>query len=284
MKIIRNILHSKKSKHIRKTIKQLSLESFQPIGIAPYRIPLWDVLKLRFEYRRKETTLHLNKHTLTVSDAYWFLPSFKEIFEDEIYKFESDKEDPTIIDCGSNIGLSVLYFKHLFPKAKISGYEPDPYLFGILNKNLSPYKFQDVTLIQNAVWKDEGILHFHQDRSMGGSLITTESNLDYIEVPAIRLKNQLVEHVDLLKIDIEGAEYDVLLDCSDALGNVENIFVEYHGIYEQIHQFRHLLELLEKSGFKYHIKEADPIVHPFIKRERERTYSLQFNVFAFRDD
>ena len=52
-------------------------------------------------------------------------------------------------------------------------------------------------------------------------------------VTCVRLKDLLDDDIDFLKIDIEGAEYAVLKDCSDDLTNVKNLFVEYHGTYQK---------------------------------------------------
>src|SRR6478752_2497070 len=49
---------------------------------------------------------------------------FREIFMRGDYYFESDNAQPTIIDCGSNIGISVLFFKRLFPQCRIIAFEP----------------------------------------------------------------------------------------------------------------------------------------------------------------
>ena len=51
---------------------------------------------------------------------------YEDIFINRVYEFEASRPDPRIIDCGSNIGMSVLYFKHVYPEARIVGFEPDP--------------------------------------------------------------------------------------------------------------------------------------------------------------
>ena len=65
-----------------------------------------------------------------------FLHSLEEIFEEEVYRFQTENKTPLIIDCGANIGLSVLYFRRLFPNAKIIAFEPDEGIFKILQKNM----------------------------------------------------------------------------------------------------------------------------------------------------
>ena len=71
-------------------------------------------------------------------DQQSFAWTYLELFLNESYKFipRSEKNDPIIIDCGANIGVSVVYFKKLFPKSKIIAFEPDPFLFKYLKKNI----------------------------------------------------------------------------------------------------------------------------------------------------
>src|SRR5438128_1359887 len=69
-------------------------------------------LFLRSRFKSDETLLFGNK--VKVPDATTFLNSVREIFVDEIYKFETNNPK-TIIDCGANVGLSAIYFKRLFP-------------------------------------------------------------------------------------------------------------------------------------------------------------------------
>ena len=68
-----------------------------------------------------------------------------------------------------------------------------------------------------------------------------------------------------MKIDIEGAELPVLRDCSDNLKNVKNLFVEYHGKYNEIFKLNEILEILLQNNFKYYIKEGDSVYsRPFL--------------------
>ncbi|CAN0317493.1 unnamed protein product, partial [Chrysoparadoxa australica] len=65
-----------------------------------------------------------------------FLWQFHDIFVKQVYKFKTDSEHPVIIDCGSNIGLSVIYFKKQYPKAKVTAFEADPDIYKVQLQNL----------------------------------------------------------------------------------------------------------------------------------------------------
>jgi len=89
------------------------------------------------------------------------------------------------------------------------------------------------------------------------------------------------ERLDLLKLDIEGAELDVLKDCSDVLCKVENVFVEYHAYHRGNRKLGDLLSILEKSGFNYYLKPVSHVTKPFVNMFK--VYPLQVNVFATRE-
>ena len=101
---------------------------------------------------------------------------------------------------------------------------------------------------------------------------------------SVRLKDLLTEKVDFLKIDIEGAEYEVLIDCESKLSFVENLFIEYHGNYNEMYKLNKILNILIENNFKYYIKEAGvTFEHPFYDRENIYDFDTQLNIFAFKN-
>ena len=93
---------------------------------------------------------------------------------------------------------------------------------------------------------------------------------------------QKEEIVDLLKIDIEGAEYEVLKDCEDTLDNVENIFIEYHSWNNSPQKLSEILAILEKNNFRYYISSICGRSHPFINTGLDQNMDLQLNIFGVR--
>lgn len=246
----------------------------------------------------------------TISSPYWFIESIEEIFIDEVYKFETDNPSPVIIDCGANWGLSVIYFKFNHPRAKIFAYEADHNIFTMAVDNLKSFDFKDVYLYNNAIWDEDCNIVFSSEGSVGGSVTELDISPDeddyknappgtwvgnyntYFgvhkanknEVRAVRLKNILKEHlkIDFLKIDIEGAEHKVILDCAEELFRVEKMFIEYHSSPGHPQLLDQILKVITESGFRYYIKEAATnYVHPFV-RSRDLLYDLQLNIFCFR--
>ena len=98
--------------------------------------------------------------------------SYREVLLEQIYRFVARRANPFIIDCGANIGLSVIYFKHLYPAARIIAFEPDPQNFAALQHNVQAFALADVTLYQKAVWNAETELAFQATGSLGSRVLT----------------------------------------------------------------------------------------------------------------
>jgi FkbM family methyltransferase len=190
---------------------------------------------------------------------------------------------PFIIDCGANIGLSVIYLKRLFPSARILAFEPDEKNFILLTKNIAAFGFENVEARQEAVWIDNTQLQFSGDGAMN-SRIDFGSSKNSVPVRAIRLRDFLNRPVDFLKLDIEGAEYQVMNDITGNLHFVRHLFLEYHGSFTQNKELARLFALLVDNGFCYYIKEATSIYDNPLNpvKKPDMPYDIQLNIFCFR--
>jgi FkbM family methyltransferase len=211
------------------------------------------------------------------------LHSLQEIFVEDIYKIPFPASAQVIIDCGANIGLSVLYMKTKYPAAKIVAFEPDAINFSLLKKNVTAYHLTDVELRNEAVWKENTTLEFVSEGTLDSQLASSTDQKNTVRVTATRLKDLLNQKIDFLKIDIEGAEYEVLKDCGAGLKNVEHLFIEYHGFFERINELTETLQCIQDNGFAYYIKEASNVYHtPFDRTGPKKRYDIQQNIFCFR--
>ncbi|MBC7425184.1 MAG: FkbM family methyltransferase, partial [Bacteroidia bacterium] len=160
-------------------------------------------------------------------------------------------------------------------------FEPDPLIFNFLKENISKNKIKNVTLNEKAVWISNDILNFASEGADGGNLEAGGNT----KVEAVRLKDILHKHkeIDFLKMDIEGAETEVLIDCKDSLGNVKNVFIEYHSFIEKNQNVSDILEILNKSGFRYFVENAAPRMAPFINISKPgQSMDMQLNIFGYR--
>lgn len=264
--------------------KKAGIKIFKSIGKDNFIIKSIETLRLYSLPRKAITTVRVGKKDLHIVNPEWTLFSFKEIFDDEVYRFASENSSPLIIDCGSNIGLSIIYFKSLYPTARVLGFEPDPVIFSLLKENITEFDLSDVELFQKAVWiENSDRMSFIQDKGLGGRLAEQSPAQGTVMIETVRLKDLLVCPVDLLKLDIEGAEFDVISDVRQELMVVKSLFVEYHSKSEKPQQLGQMLEILRNAGFRYHIKDAYPIAHPFIKNERRSGFDVQLNIYAYRE-
>ncbi len=252
----------------------------------PYRQVNLNWLKLK--YYKHLPNGKLRRHRLKGKYIYFystteFLHGLREIFIDKIYN-QKLPQNPFIIDCGANIGLSIIYMKELYPKANILAFEPDQKNFELLEKNIDSYGYSDISLHKEAVWIQDTEISFVSDASMSSKIEEGDSTTSD-KVKAIRLKDYLNKKVDFLKIDIEGAEFKVLCDIEEKLNMVDNLFIEYHGLYEQQDELTNIISILSKNGFKFYIKEAAGIyLHPFTKQKDPAIpYDIQLNIFCFRN-
>jgi len=269
---------------LKRSFKRSGFAAFRSIGKGEYKLKSLEIIKLLTLPDKAIATVKLGQKSLKMCNPKWFLFSYREIFCEEIYLFNCDKESPYIIDCGSNIGLSILYLKKRFLGAHIVGFEPDPFLFDILRENVGNFGLTEVSLENKAVWKENDLhLGFRPEIGLGGRLDVNSDLPDPIIVKTVRLKDYLKKPIDFLKIDIEGAEVVVLEDIKEELHWVEKLFVEYHSEKNRPQELHLLLDILTQSGFRYYVKDAFPVMHPFIESERHSGFDLQLNIFAFRE-
>lgn len=226
--------------------------------------------------------IELDGMTIHYKRPYELLHTYKEIFGRDIYNFKADREIPLVIDCGSNIGISVLYFHSIHPKAEIIAFEPDENNFELLNKNINAATIQHCQPHQAAIWTHNGTISFDATESEASHI---SENKDGKQVKCVRLADILAqhEHVDFLKIDIEGAEYEVMKDCAKLLSHVQNMFLEYHGKTNETYKLNELLQIVRENGFSVYIQNAaDTLEQPFVNKTTSGPYDVQLNLFCYK--
>lgn len=206
-------------------------------------------------------SIDLMGYHINYTDLLTVCPQWHGIFVRESLKFQADHDRPRILDCGANVGLASLYFKRLYPQAHIIGFEADPAIHRVLAENLASNDAGDVEAIAAAVWTDNATIPFHCEGADSGA-ITQLQNGDgrTRNVPCVRLRDFLVsEKVDLLKLDIEGAEADVLQDCEEVLENVSAMLLDLHEFAGQSRTMPRVLDLLARAGFTYALDDLCPM-------------------------
>lgn len=188
-------------------------------------------------------------------DAASLLSSWDLIMAQKIYDIGDCQWTPCLLDCGTNIGVAQLYWKQRYGAFDSVAWEPDPEISKIAQRNLNAWNLA-TELRSTALSNVEGEMTFASHHDDSGYL-SAHSQTQGCKVPVERLGQFLQRPIDLLKLDIEGAEYDVLSDVRDQLGTVRNIFIEFH-LRGQSNRLSSLLEILENAGFQYLIEDRVP--------------------------
>ena len=221
------------------------------------------------EFLMRDSTLtYVDKH------AIWTL--IHEILMDQEYYFDTDQKKPYIIDAGANFGMSSVYFKELYPNAEVLAFEPVPFLHDLASKNVARNKLSDVTVLKKGLAAKPGTATFFMsgDYSMAGSLTerrrTFGDEIEELTIETVPLADYLDREVDFLKLDIEGAEGEVLMAAGDALANVRQMCVEWHlGANPSDIALDDVLSILTRLGFRYQIGKSGN----YAKRSRSKPMS-----------
>jgi FkbM family methyltransferase len=200
--------------------------------IAYYRLIIQSVYYHKFS--KGKTNIHrasLLDHVIQFDDYGSFINMFEEIFILQIYKAQTKTPDPVIIDCGSNIGMSILYFRLIYPSAVIEAFEPDPKTFEILKRNIEYNKIKSVILHNTALGNKSGTTSFFRStKSTNSGLLRPGESIETLVVPIQQLSTVLTGKVSILKIDTEGSEQALITDLinSGKIQWVSEIVMEFH--------------------------------------------------------
>lgn len=158
---------------------------------------------------------------------------YEQIFLQDQYEFGVKVQPSVIIDAGANIGLASIYFANRFPTAKIFAIECERSNYEILLENVKPYK--NVVPIHAALWDEEGEIQIVDPGLGNWGFMTAAKSADSKKSSCVRaltlsaiMREHKISHIDILKIDIEGAEVEVFNASSEWIDEVDTIIAELH--------------------------------------------------------
>jgi FkbM family methyltransferase len=157
---------------------------------------------------------------------------FRQIFVQRQYEVEVSSEPHLIIDAGANIGCASVFFACRYPQATILAIEPDAANFEMLSMNAAPYR--NIVPIRAAVWGRPEVLAIANPNSKSWEFQTRQASAGDVDTVVGLTIDELLTwagapRIDILKIDIEGAEKQVFSGPYDRwLGRVGAIFAELH--------------------------------------------------------
>jgi FkbM family methyltransferase len=167
------------------------------------------------------------------------LTCLEKVFIKQEYKTPFPLHPRIIVDAGANIGMATLYFAQEYPLAKIIAIEPEHSNFKILERNCAG--LPNVVLVEGALWCENRTLVIQDAGSEKWAFSVAESakepspdsqQVKAVTVPGI-LRDFGIERIDILKLDIEGAERDLFNAGAESwLGSVGQIVIELHDRYQ----------------------------------------------------
>ena len=189
------------------------------------------------------------------------LQMFDEIWISESYRpaGSTDASALTLVDVGANVGLFTVWAARRLHAERIIAVEPAPDTASALMANLTRNKVENVTVLQLALGGHRGDATLYRRGAGARDTLFTSDLYGSCFVPLSRTKlitlddlfsTLEIEHCDLLKLDCEGAEYDILAGASgESLQKIRHIVGEYH-VGMATYEPRELMLLMTRAGFR----------------------------------
>ncbi len=259
-----------------------------------YRTFIGLVLRYGDRKRNSARRIRLLGHDWQVPDTYSFIWQFREIFTDRSYAFPCTHPNPVIYDCGSNIGLSILYYNKNYPNCRIESFEPNPTVADILQANTAGLRGCTLHLHREAVWIRDEVLEFAVEGDpdagridgasggMNGGKSTGRGGSVRVQARDLRALLERESRIDFLKMDVEGAESAIIPHIAPCLHKINSLFVEYHSRPGEPQALAEILGCLEQSGFRYYLKTENRRRQPLTNHGQELGMDYQTNIYAFR--
>ncbi len=189
----------------------------------------------------QQRTIKLNNHSWDVT----LRDDADESIANEIFKFREyrivepfiAKADHAILDIGAHSGLFSLYVRSFNASAPIIAFEPEPKNFALLTKHIEVNQLKNITPVKKAIARESGKRKLVIMPDNLNHFLSPDKNLfskkETVAVEARSLIDALSDHsiaqASLVKMDIEGGEYDIIEDLTPELASkVEAFLLEYH--------------------------------------------------------
>lgn len=162
------------------------------------------------------------------------IPTFEQVFVWDDYDLPLKIKPSFIIDGGANIGCASVYFANRYPEARIVAVEPESSNVTVLRQNIMPYP--NISVIQAGIWHKQATLEIENPEDEKWLFRVREAGGGGNSFKAITINDILgqsaAKTIDILKLDIEGAEKELFSCDYDWLKNVNVLIIELHDRYK----------------------------------------------------
>ena len=177
------------------------------------------------------------RHPLRLRVGTSDVPTYQQVFLEHEYEFVALRQPAVIVDAGANVGFASILFATRYPDARIIAIEPESANFELLVENTRPYA--NIETIQAALWKESGEIDLLDAGFGNWGFMTGDADRDpqpgVAAVSRIRaltidelMRDYNIRSIDILKIDIEGAEREVFQTAAGWIEYVQAMIVELH--------------------------------------------------------
>ena len=178
-------------------------------------------------------------------------PLYDDVFLRRLYESPAPMPHaPRIVDAGGHLGLASLYFVTRYPDCQLTVIEANPHLAELLRINLAAWASR-VEILEAALSTQDGELEFHVKRdnllAVTGAIESRERaglEMSTFKVKSLDARSVLSEPVDLMKLDVEGHEYQLLRLPQFEPGLVKRLIVEFHDVDRRRAEFEEVTTLL----------------------------------------
>ncbi len=211
--------------------------------------------------RHESTEIQAANHLFSVPDPASFVWQFHDIFVERFYQFQALNPSPKILDLGANLGLASWFFLTHYPKAIIHSYEADSTICQFFSKNLPPQEYPNISLYQEAVAATTSILNFDSTGADDGKINAFGKH--QVQGRAFpEILDRIGGKASLIKMDIEGAEFEIISEHWKLFQHTDYLFLEVHE--DENQNFSQILPLLHQAGLQLiHITPQRRIGAPF---------------------
>ena len=199
------------------------------------------------------------------------------------------REDSVVLDIGSNIGYYALVAAKKAVRGQVFAFEPSPPSFLQLQENIGLNALKNTRAEPLAAGEKTENKSFYiaEGNNSGMSGFTRPGTGREISIPTVRMDEWFELHsimqLDLVKIDIEGAEWAVIQDCIPVLQKVQHLFLEYHGKTNETFKLVGIFNILKEANFSVYVQNAaDTLSKPFQNKTTNTIYDVQLNLYCFK--
>lgn len=184
------------------------------------------------QYRNDTIIVNIpqSKNSISIRKKSSDLAVFNQVFLDEEYQLPIVIKPKLIIDGGAYVGYSSIYFANKYPEAKIIAVEPEISNFELLKKHTSVYP--NIKAVRAGIWYRRAFLEINNPKAEKWMFQLRETNSTKNSIQAITIENIMklenTNHINILKLDIEGAEKELFSHETQWLSKLDILILELH--------------------------------------------------------